>query len=138
RLPSTGGIARQDQIERKPLQFPECQYDRQPISLYWYGRGADGLPLLRFLAFYQSLEFYFPMFSQYEAVKQARALLKDPRFSIHDDKDITLLLSAIQTGRAGSFGDERSQLKATIMACLNAEALRLFLTADESRKNFYC
>jgi hypothetical protein len=132
-----GGMRRSDHLERKPLEFPDCQYDRQAISLYWYGRSAVGMPLLRFLAFYQSVEFYFPIFSQNEVIKHARTVLKDPRFSIHDDKDMTKLLSSIQMSRTGGFGDERSQFKATLNSCLNAAALREFLVVSEARKNFY-
>ena len=37
------GLRRNDHLERKPLEFPDCQYDRQAISLYWYGRSATGV-----------------------------------------------------------------------------------------------
>ena len=42
------GLVRRDVLTRKPLELPESHYDKQAISLYWYGRGANGLPLLRF------------------------------------------------------------------------------------------
>src|ERR1019366_1841188 len=66
-------IPRSDKLVRKPLQFPTDKYDKQAASLYWYGRMATGMPLLRFLAFYQTIEFYFPIYSQHEAIKHIRA-----------------------------------------------------------------
>lgn len=41
------------------LRFPASYYDPEPMSLYWYGRTAVGMPLLQFLAFYQVIEFTF-------------------------------------------------------------------------------
>lgn len=45
------------------LQFPRHEYDKAPISLYWYARSAIGMPLLQFLAYYQVVEFYLPTYS---------------------------------------------------------------------------
>jgi hypothetical protein len=59
-----GPLCRSDELSRKPLQFPEYRYDKQPISLYWYARRGLGMPLLQFLAFYQTIEYYFPMYSR--------------------------------------------------------------------------
>jgi len=42
------------------LEFPKVEFDRSPISLYWYARGALGMPLLQFLAYYQVIEYYLP------------------------------------------------------------------------------
>ncbi len=42
------------------LQYPQTQFESAPLSLYWYGRSATGMPLLQFLAFYQVVEFFFP------------------------------------------------------------------------------
>jgi hypothetical protein len=134
-----GGMGRIDikqKLLEKPLQFPSTTYDRTALSLYWYGRSAAGLPLLRFLAFYQSLEFYFPTYSQNEAIKQTKKMLKDPRFSIHDDADLARLVNSIQTSRSGSLGDERSQFRSVINGCVDAEALRELLEKDALR-SFY-
>jgi hypothetical protein len=132
----TGRINSRESLEERPLLFPSTTYDRSALSLYWYGRSAAGLPLLRFLAFYQSIEFYFPTYSQNEAINQAKKILKDPRFSVHDDGDVTRLVSRIGGGRAGVLGDERSQLRSVINSCVDAVALRDFLT-DAALKIFY-
>ena len=119
------------------LQYPKTQFDAAPLSLYWYGRSATGMPLLQFLAYYQVIEFYFPIYSQSEAQRKLKAILKDPTFRGDRDTDIARLLAAIHVSRSGAFGDERSQLRATLIECSDSEALRQFLEEDGERKDFF-
>lgn len=119
------------------LQYPKTEYDEAPMSLYWYGRGASGLPLLQFLAFYQVLEFYYPSYSEVEARRKIKTVLKDPVFRGDRDVDISRLLSTIRISRTGNYGDERSQLRATITECIDADGLRAFLTDDQERCDFF-
>jgi hypothetical protein len=119
------------------LQYPRTEFDDAPSSLYWYGRSASGMPLLQFLAFYQVLEFYFPIYSKAEARRKLKSVLKDPTFRGDRDADISKLLSSIYISRSGAYGDERSQLRATLLECIDAEALRSFLESDSDRKDFF-
>lgn len=123
-------------IAQKGLEFPRVEYDSAPMSLYWYARSATGMPLLQFLAFYQVIEFYYPTYSQAEAGRKLKVLLKDPTFRADRDADIGKVLSSIQISRSGGFGDERSQLKATLSECVDAGDLREFVTADKERSEF--
>lgn len=117
------------------LQFPRHEYDKAPISLYWYARSATGMPLLRFLAYYQVIEFYFPTYSQVEARRKIQNVLKDPGFRADRDTDIARILSAVRS-RGGGFGDEGSQLRATLRECVDPDHLRSFLTSSEERQEF--
>ncbi|MBF0647143.1 hypothetical protein, partial [Desulfuromonas acetoxidans] len=75
--------------ERAELEFPKIEFDEGPSSLYWYGRSALGMPLLQFLAFYQVIEYYYPTYSQEEARRRIRSILKDrvlPRIYGHFKK----------------------------------------------------
>ncbi len=119
------------------LQYPKTQFENAPLSLYWYGRSAAGMPLLQFLAFYQVIEFYFPIYSQSEAQRKLKTILKDPTFRGDRDTDIARLLAAIYVSRSGAFGDERSQLRATLAECSDSDALRQFIEADTERKDFF-
>lgn len=121
----------------KELQYPKTQFDNAPLSLYFYGRSATGMPLLQFLAFYQVLEFYFPIYSQSEAQRKLKGILKDPTFRGDRDTDIARLLAAIHVNRSGTFGDERSQLRATLTECSDSFALRHFIEDDAERKEFF-
>ncbi|MBA2501263.1 MAG: hypothetical protein H0V27_00140 [Pyrinomonadaceae bacterium] len=128
-------------IPRKPkvteLEFPQVEYDQEPISLYWYASSARGMPLLQFLAYYQSIEFFFPIYSQNESKRRVRNILKSPGFNMHKDSDVIKVLSAVKSSVGRGFGAERSQLRATIQECLEADALRQFLESDTERKEFF-
>jgi hypothetical protein len=119
------------------LQYPKNQFDDVPLSLYWYARSATGIPLLQFLAFYQVIEFYFPVYSQSEAQRKLKGILKNPTFRGDRDTDIAKLLAAIRISRSGAFGDERSQLRATLAECVDPDLLRQHFEADSNRKNFF-
>ncbi len=119
------------------LQYPRAEFDLAPSSLYWYGRTAVGMPLLQFLAFYQVAEFYFPVYSKADAQRRLKALLKDPTFRGDRDADVAKLLSVIFVTRSGAYGDEKSQLHATVMECVDPAELRSFLESDAQRKEFY-
>ncbi|HEY0072779.1 MAG TPA: hypothetical protein VGB77_01665 [Abditibacteriaceae bacterium] len=119
------------------IQFPQFEYDQAAMSLYQYGRSATGLPLLQFLAFYQTIEFYFPTYSMFEAQRKVRNIIKNPAFNPQSDTDIAQLLSAVASNSGRGFGDERTQLKATLQYCVNAEELRDFFDENEERKSFF-
>lgn len=127
-----GGVA-----SLPPVRF---EYDREPMSLYWYAKSAAELPLLRFLANYQVMEFYFPVYSQAEAQRTLRNVLKDPAFDPSRDADVAKLLTAIKVGAKGrnTYGDESEQLEATIRASVTADDIREFLISEsEERYRFY-
>jgi hypothetical protein len=119
-----------------PLRFPRYEYDSAPMELYWYARSAIGLPLLRYLAFYQALEFYFPIYSQSDAQRRLRNILKDPLFDTNKNADIGRLLVEARSNSARGYGDEKSQLVATLLECLSQDDLRKFLLSEEDRKSF--
>lgn len=118
--------------------FPTYEYDSEPMSLYWYAKSAIGMPLLQFLALYQILEFYFPIFSQKDAHHQIKNLIKDPRFNPNKDSDITKILSAIsQNKNQLGFGSELEQLKSTLINCITNEELRETIENDEDMMEFF-
>jgi hypothetical protein len=119
------------------LEYPKHEYDQAPSSLYWYGRSASGMPLLQFLAFYQVVEFYFPVYAEAEAKRKLMAILKDPTFRGDRESDIGRLLMAIQASRTSGLGSELQQLRTAINECIDPAALYEFLVSDEDRKAFY-
>ncbi|MEE5133817.1 hypothetical protein V2J82_25545 [Pseudomonas alliivorans] len=119
------------------LRFPTREFDSAPLSLYWYGRSAAVMPLLQYLAYYQVIEFYFPIYSQSEAHRKLKTILRNPAFRAERDTDIAKLLGAIHISRNGAFGDERSQLKSTVEECIDVDELREFLTNDSDMYEFF-
>lgn len=140
-------IARADERSRRMVgggsrsemapHFPRNAYDPEPLTLYMYGREAQGMPLLQFLAYYQAVEFYFPRYSEAELRRRLETLVKDPLFNPHQERDIGRLLhTAIGEGGRG-FGSERDQLKATIRACVQADDVASFVGGDDDRAQFF-
>lgn len=120
------------------LSFPVYEYDKESMSLYWYAKSAFDLPLLQFLAYYQILEFYFPIFSLNDAHQKIKNILKDPRFNPNKDADVTKILSAIQINKTQKgFGTEIEQLKATLKSCIDNGELKLFIEDVDDRKDFF-
>ena len=124
--------------ESANISEPKYEYDSEPISLYWYAKESMNMPIFQYLAFYQTLEFYFPVYSSYEAKQKIQGLIKDPRFNPNRDADISKIISTIKVSSGGkSFGNERDQLKATIKASTDNTELISFFKADDNRFNFY-
>jgi len=122
----------------KDLSFPSYEYDSEPMSLYWYAKSATDMPLLQFLALYQILEFYFPVFSRQEAHHQIKNIIKDPRFNPNKDSDITRVLSAItQNKNQLGFGSELEQLKSTLSSCVIGEEIREQILNDQDMLAFF-
>jgi hypothetical protein len=117
-------------IDPSSLRFPESAFDPEPMSLFWYGRGARGMPLLQFLAFYQVLEFYFPLYSAAEARRRIKLIVGDPRFNTHSSRDIQKVFRAATADFKGSSAAERNQLHATIRLCADPQAIREFISSS--------
>jgi hypothetical protein len=134
---SLGRRRRKAEATVEQLEYPRYIYDREPMSLYWYGRGATGMPLLQFLAYYQVMEFYFPVYAQEEVRRRLRNILKDPGFSAHAERDIGRLVDVLSSaGGRSVWGDERSQLRATLRACVDAGAIRDLISSDDYDGHF--
>ncbi|MEY9867271.1 hypothetical protein ABIE66_002650 [Peribacillus sp. B2I2] len=113
------------------------EYDNEPMSLYIHGRNSSDLPLNQFLSFYQTIEYYFPIYSNIEAKQKIKRLLKDPLFDPNNDTKLTKILSIVQANRSGEIGDERSQLKATVKHCIEDMDLREFILENVERKEYF-
>jgi hypothetical protein len=117
----------------RALSLPRLRYPSEALSLYWYGRSAFGMPLLQFLAYYQVLEYFFPVYFRQHLLRRLRQELTDPRFDVTDDAQLARLLNTMtSSGRAG-YGSERDQLKATIDGCVDESIARAFLVEDPER-----
>lgn len=120
------------------ITVPKYEYDNEPISLYWYAKESQNMPIFQYLAFYQSIEYYFPIYSSLDAKQKIQNLIKDPRFNPNKDSDISRIISTIKISGGGkTFGNEREQLRATINSCTDSIELRNFLQLDEKRFEFY-
>jgi hypothetical protein len=126
---ASGAGRRRD--SRKP-QLPRVQYPQEALSLYTYARSASSLPLLEYLAYYQAIEYFFPIYAEKEALERLRRALKDPRFDPDNYGDLGRLFTLGANSKQSGLGTERDQLKATFYGCIDAEELRSFLEDNAS------
>lgn len=115
--------------ENSNLVFPHQEYEYAPVSLYWYARSANRLPLLQYLAYYQTIEYFFGHYAVEDARKKIKFLLKNPAFRLDRDTDISRIVDVVGNSRNG-IGSEREQLLTTINSCLSAEDIREFLSVQ--------
>ncbi|WP_392477180.1 hypothetical protein [Nostoc sp. C110] len=118
------------------IKYPVCQYDKEALSLYWYARSANEMPLLQYLAYYQVIEFYFSIYSQIKATRTIQNLMKTPGFNIHNDNDVIKVLNIAKSSSARGFITEISQLEATLKECIQISLLKEFLEKNERLKSF--
>lgn len=128
------GIYQDNEFEK--LKFPNTLFDTESISLYWYARNSNGIPLLQYLAFYQSIEFYFPVYSEIEAKRTIKNILKNPTFNPNDDLDLTKVLSSLKSKIGKGYDNERNQLKSTLKECINVDELKTFINDYKNMHDF--
>jgi hypothetical protein len=115
--------------------FPRRMFERDAAKLYWSGRSSSATPISQFLAFYQCVEYFFPRYSRQATIEKVKNLLKEPVFDETQDKDLSRLVD-LATDAQRNF-DERSQLRATVQACVEEGTLRDFICENESRMAFF-
>lgn len=116
-----------------PIMFPKNTYDNEPMTLYWYARRALNMPLLQYLAYYQAIEFYYPIFHNADLSRKIKSILRSPSFRYEKDTDIVKLINALK-GKSNGVASEREQLKATLKECINPEDLKIFIDSNDERK----
>lgn len=122
-------------VKAVEISYPIRQYPEAPVHLYLhaseYSRGFTRMPLAAFLAYYQVVEHFWPVYVHREARERFRRALKNPSLNPDDDVAVTRLVTlANETGRNLS---EREQMKATVAGCCDDTELRAFINADPVR-----
>lgn len=116
----------------------EYKYDVEALSLYWNARSLIGMPLGQYLAYYQTIEFYYTVYSNRDAQLRIKNLLKDPKFDVSKDKDLSKILNIVKfNGNSNAFGNELEQLKATLKHCVDIEEVEGFFKEQEFDKDTF-
>ncbi|MEU5907918.1 hypothetical protein ABZ780_26550 [Micromonospora sp. NPDC047467] len=121
-----------DETKALPM-VPGLKYSAEAMSLFRYAQSSEKLPLLRFLAFYQVVEYFFPAYAERDTLRRLRQIVIDPTFNADRDSDVARLSQAI---RNKMHLTERDQLKSTIRHCVNDGDLKDFIEADPERVAF--
>ncbi|MDX2972598.1 hypothetical protein [Kribbella solani] len=118
-----------DLTDSPPPTWPRNTYPRDPLSLYWYARSADRLPLLEFLAYYQVLEYFFHHHFRRDLMARIREQLRDPRFRFDNDQDLTQIIQIASSGTSAR-GSEEEQLRATIHGSVAKDIILEFIRSE--------
>lgn len=124
------------QANAVPLEFPRNFYENASIDLFWYARSATRMPLLQFLAYYQSIEFHYPSFYNADVGRKVKSILKHPSFRVESESDISRVVAVIKSNGKG-FASEKDQLKATLKECIDNDDIANFIRADEERAKYF-
>lgn len=118
------------------LEYPRNFYENASIDLFWYARSATRMPLLQFLAYYQSIEFHYPEFYNADVGRKVKSILKHPSFRVDNESDIARVVAIIKSNGKG-FASEKEQLKATLKECIDNDDIEKFINASEERLKYF-
>ncbi|GAA0597865.1 hypothetical protein HPO96_20840 [Kribbella sandramycini] len=108
-------------------RFPINDYNADAASLYLYARTftAQQSASLQYLAYYQVIEYFAPVYARRDAVTRLRNAIKDPAFDLADDSALGRVVGMLTAGR-NILGD-RQQVTTTVGACVEEEELAAWL-----------
>ena len=115
--------------------FPKFEYDKESIELYWHAVSAYRMPLLQYLAYYQILEYYFAKYSMLGAKGEISNCLKDPKFDVDDDNDITKIVTCV-SGKLGRYVSENDLLRDTIRGCVSVDEVVSEVSSEPIKEYF--
>ena len=115
----------------------EYEYDKIPMSLYWFAQNNSTSPIFMYFALYQVLEYYYPIYSAIQVKSKVQNIIKDPAFNINKDADVIRLLTVMKTNKAGDFGDEREQLSTTLRHIISGEDIINYIKERDLLNNYY-
>ncbi|MDX3107441.1 hypothetical protein [Nonomuraea angiospora] len=122
----------------EPPKMPAMEYPSRPLTLFWYARSAARMPLLEFLAYYQVLEYYFPVYAEKELLSRLKQELSDPTFSSRNSDDVMRVVNIVRRTHSGRKpGEEQEQLAAVIRACVDDVRLTEFLCESPEREDHF-
>jgi len=115
------------------LAFPQRSIPPDPLKLFYYaGTLSNEYPSLRFLAYYQVLEYFYVRYSHLDMTESVSSMLRRTGFDATDVDQVARVVDHVLTGaRRRGFGSESEQLRATVTRCVDPGRLRAFLLSHE-------
>lgn len=123
-------------IELRDISL-DYEYDKIPMSLYWFAQSSASSPIFMYFALYQVLEYYFPIYATMNVKSKIQNLIKDPQFNINKDSDVVRLLNLMKSNNVNSIGDEREQLVITLRNITSGEEILGFISENEALNEYY-
>lgn len=118
-----------------PVSYPGRSYAKAATTLYFYAKAAESAPLLRYLAYYQGIEHFYPTFVARDVIQRVRNELNDPRFNRRADAHVQKLIKVASIGSLAAT-KEFDQLLRTLKGSISEDDLREVLEADPAAVKF--
>ena len=118
----------EEPVRDNKMDFPRIICNSDVLRFYQRGMSTDD-PVLRFLSFYQVLEYYFLEVSDELLYDKLARRLKDPKFTI-STKDLDGIIVEVTKHKGET--DETEMLKVVLNKYLDDEILINFIEAYES------
>lgn len=113
-----------------PSWFTGTVLPRDPLRLFLYARSVRAeFPLIKFLAYYQVIEFFLPRYAMLEQAEELQKALREEGF---DPESITSITAALDQVTKVAKRSEWEQLRATLARSLNIDSLRRTLAKPEA------
>lgn len=112
---------------RENRKFPSIHYNSDIIRFYQRGVGTD-IPSLKFLAFYQVLEYFYVKVSDRKLHERMSLIINDPLFKFTSSSSYDKLIQEIGSHKKKIL-DEKQKLKLVLEEYVNEDDLTEFLKA---------
>lgn len=122
--------------DRRSLNSPHRDGDRHnpssplkgvpepaPAAFYRYGAAAVRLPLVQYLAMYQVMEHFFPIYSERARCERLKRVLRSPQFDAFSESDLARAVHACMGTGPTRSDPERDQLEAVLESCVGNNEL---------------
>lgn len=119
------------------LGFPRYSFDQDPLRLYLYAANTSEFPMLQYLAYYQVVEYFFPIYSEQVAQTLVRHAVRDPGIIGDDSAAIARLIKCLRPLISKGRGSEREAIAATIQKTVTEVALSEFLGETKERVEYF-
>ncbi|MBE3203648.1 MULTISPECIES: hypothetical protein [Parafrankia] len=109
------------------------RYPEAAVTLFRRAQSSHFDKSLSYLAYYQLLEYFFPVYSRKDLLDKIKNTIKDPRFNKHSDVDVGRLVYLVEHDSL-TRASEREQLAGVIGSCISGPRLMRHLRNETIRK----
>ncbi|MEV7293111.1 hypothetical protein AB0N79_16055 [Streptomyces microflavus] len=115
------------------IAFPSTIVPREVAALFSFAGEAFENPPFTFLSYYQVLEYYMPLVSRRDALRQVRREIRDLSFDVSNDASVLRVLNTVERAKGVS---EEEALKILVRDCARADRLAEFFQPSEMAQHF--
>mgnify|MGYP007086021942 CR=1 FL=1 len=129
-LPPKPTFSRKSPESQSPMRFVSNQYPHELVEFFRTGSNKAISNVIRYWAYYQILEYFFPQVVLHDKKKTVHGLILHPSFDPHSDESLSQLVEVILKRDSETRG-EIAQLEAVLKEYVSHEEFLVFLNDSE-------